>query len=407
MSVLRRLGVDFLVAPFEADAQLAFMYAKGQVSAVVSEDSDLLAFGCFRLVSKLDTSGDFVDLRLDWAFRGTQNSGGKPEGELGKLEKWTPSLFTDLCILAGSDYKLGKVAGIGIKKAFALLCKYGCVDRVVRVLAEMRKWTKEEVDKFKLEFAYSKSAFAFHRVFDVSTATCVTMSESAPRADLVPVVGEPVEPALCREIMTGAIDAKTRERRVFLDKLPKGVLGVYRASLRQADDPSRHLQETTSSSESFDALEAQVVAEFAKFRSVDTKKANSNYLDGLEKLILRRGDDEFGRLDEFAALDEGDSFDGIDLDALDELQTQSFAVDDVGTSVLVPSQAPVKLKNPFAKPAFSKKPKTDPFVLTAAPAPKNPLMDLLRGNTPAKPASFVTHRDLVRNAGNGFVRRSA
>jgi exonuclease-1 len=43
---LRAEGVAFLVAPYEADAQLAFLARTGQVAAVISEDSDLC--GAFR-----------------------------------------------------------------------------------------------------------------------------------------------------------------------------------------------------------------------------------------------------------------------------------------------------------------------------------------------------------------------
>ena len=39
------MGVEFLVAPFEADAQLAYMYKSGRADIVITEDSDLLAFG--------------------------------------------------------------------------------------------------------------------------------------------------------------------------------------------------------------------------------------------------------------------------------------------------------------------------------------------------------------------------
>lgn len=38
--------VDFIVAPYEADAQLAYLANNGIVDAVVTEDSDLVAFGC-------------------------------------------------------------------------------------------------------------------------------------------------------------------------------------------------------------------------------------------------------------------------------------------------------------------------------------------------------------------------
>lgn len=35
-----------MVAPFEADAQLAFLSLEGFADVVISEDSDLLVFGC-------------------------------------------------------------------------------------------------------------------------------------------------------------------------------------------------------------------------------------------------------------------------------------------------------------------------------------------------------------------------
>ena len=40
------MGVEYVVAPFEADAQLAYLESKGLIQGVVTEDSDLLAFGC-------------------------------------------------------------------------------------------------------------------------------------------------------------------------------------------------------------------------------------------------------------------------------------------------------------------------------------------------------------------------
>lgn len=46
----RALGVDCLVAPYEADAQLAYLNKAGIVQAVITEDSDLLAFGCKKVL---------------------------------------------------------------------------------------------------------------------------------------------------------------------------------------------------------------------------------------------------------------------------------------------------------------------------------------------------------------------
>jgi exonuclease-1 len=45
---LRPAGVAVLVAPYEADAQMAYLARSGVVAAVVTEDSDLVAYACPR-----------------------------------------------------------------------------------------------------------------------------------------------------------------------------------------------------------------------------------------------------------------------------------------------------------------------------------------------------------------------
>jgi len=46
---LKLMGVEYVVAPYEADAQMAFLDRIGEVAAIISEDSDLLLFGCRRV----------------------------------------------------------------------------------------------------------------------------------------------------------------------------------------------------------------------------------------------------------------------------------------------------------------------------------------------------------------------
>lgn len=72
-------GVEIVVAPYEADAQLAYLAKIGKVHAVITEDSDLLLYNCkrcgfwadtflTRLVSviyKMDQYGNGRELKLD------------------------------------------------------------------------------------------------------------------------------------------------------------------------------------------------------------------------------------------------------------------------------------------------------------------------------------------------------
>lgn len=46
IAVLRRMDIAFVVAPYEADAQLAYMSRQKIVDVVVSEDSDCVPYGC-------------------------------------------------------------------------------------------------------------------------------------------------------------------------------------------------------------------------------------------------------------------------------------------------------------------------------------------------------------------------
>ena len=41
--------MEYLVAPYEADAQMAYLAINGDVHAVITEDSDLLVYGCPRV----------------------------------------------------------------------------------------------------------------------------------------------------------------------------------------------------------------------------------------------------------------------------------------------------------------------------------------------------------------------
>ena len=57
MDVLKELEIEFVVAPYEADAQMAYMVKSGVADFAISEDSDLIAYGCPKILMKLDFYG--------------------------------------------------------------------------------------------------------------------------------------------------------------------------------------------------------------------------------------------------------------------------------------------------------------------------------------------------------------
>lgn len=88
----REINVDCIVAPYEADAQLAFLSKIGLADYVVTEDSDLVLFGCRKILFKLDIFGacDLVDTdKLHLAMN-------------CPIERFTMDKFRLMCILSVS-----------------------------------------------------------------------------------------------------------------------------------------------------------------------------------------------------------------------------------------------------------------------------------------------------------------
>lgn len=53
IKVLRQQNISYIVAPYEADAQIALLSLRGHVECVITEDSDLIVYGCPRVYSIL------------------------------------------------------------------------------------------------------------------------------------------------------------------------------------------------------------------------------------------------------------------------------------------------------------------------------------------------------------------
>ncbi|KAI5075878.1 hypothetical protein GOP47_0009954 [Adiantum capillus-veneris] len=167
IKVLKAESVEFVVAPYEADAQLAYLSTlspeKGGVAAVISEDSDLLAYGCNVVMYKMDRYGNGEEARLeDIMARKTTSEGPSTSLWFGCF---TPELFTGMCVLAGCDF-LPSVPGIGIKRAHCLVCKYR---DLARVLSSMRFDRKLVIPEgYEPAFKQANAIFHHARVYDAS-----------------------------------------------------------------------------------------------------------------------------------------------------------------------------------------------------------------------------------------------
>jgi exonuclease-1 len=131
---LRHRGLPFVVAPYEADPQLAFLVREGHCAAAISEDSDLLPYGCPLTMYKLDLESATGQLVKFDDLRSAEDDKGSHlfEGEwVGEWDAWRAGLFAELCVLSGTDY-LKKQGGVGIKTAHKALRQHRSLARALR-----------------------------------------------------------------------------------------------------------------------------------------------------------------------------------------------------------------------------------------------------------------------------------
>ncbi len=134
--LLSYMGIPWVQAPSEGEAQAAYMAIKGIAWATASQDYDSLLFGSPRLVRNLTVSGRrklpgkdvYVEI--------------KPEmidlNVLIKTLEISREQLIDIAILIGTDFNPDGVEGIGPKKAYSLIKSYGSIDKVIRILPGAR-----------------------------------------------------------------------------------------------------------------------------------------------------------------------------------------------------------------------------------------------------------------------------
>ncbi|KAM7535737.1 hypothetical protein Aperf_G00000095849 [Anoplocephala perfoliata] len=108
----RDLGVDCIVAPYESDAQLAYLVQAGYADLVITEDSDLLLFGCKQVLFKLDMSG--FGCLITWSAGIGEQCCGIPS------QDFTPAHLRFIGILSGCDYFPG-IPRIGLATAAKIM----------------------------------------------------------------------------------------------------------------------------------------------------------------------------------------------------------------------------------------------------------------------------------------------
>jgi 5'-3' exonuclease len=246
LRALRRQGIPYIVAPFEADAQLAFLAKQGYCSTIITDDSDIAVFltacgaGANVLYRFSDFGeGDLLTVRAGglskWVLtdalipyskraRSTSPSARPPSPPpkrtpgvgasfaaspdkarpsfdshpvntappshivfLKKLSGLSHRQFVQLCVLAGCDY-LASPVGIGLRTGLKYLDKAGAVgddSTGKRVAAQLEKDHIPLPDSYDARFHFAEAGFFWHVVFDPFKKVATFL---APLSDTPPSV---------------------------------------------------------------------------------------------------------------------------------------------------------------------------------------------------------------------------
>jgi exonuclease-1 len=199
---LRTMGIDVIVAPYEADAQLAYLNRTKIADYVITEDSDLVLFGCHHILFKLDEQGNgelFERTKFDL----------KKEFGLENFER-----FRWMCILSGCDY-LDNISGIGLAKAKKIMSRtqVANIELILKQLPQnLGKLNLRITDEYITGFKRAHLAFLHQIVYDPIQRKQVPLNPLSDDVDydLLKFSGQCDQTPLAFQHAIGNLNVKTK-----------------------------------------------------------------------------------------------------------------------------------------------------------------------------------------------------
>jgi hypothetical protein len=332
-------GVRVLVAPYEADAQLAFLSRNNIVDFVISEDSDLLVYKCRRVLYKLDFKSERGrEIVYDHIF------------SCSDFARLSPLSFVIACTLSGCDY-IDSVASIGIKTAINIAAKLegfierrlgntstsgtvtklcrGSLSPIVDRIGTLLKLSGVDVDlvseKFLSSLADAILTFHYQTVFDPSRLVLVPlMAESEDTVGDCHFLG-PLFPNT-DAIRVANCEIHPDTKKVFADYVETKQVATNQTRKRPRH-PTQPLRKAVKRTVSSPPLQERGPTRLIDFWN---KKCLKNFADPFQEVIdLDKEAVDNGNIDSDNTLksSEGRSFVGIDNGqsrSLDELEKFVF-----------------------------------------------------------------------------------
>ncbi|XP_010249407.1 PREDICTED: exonuclease 1 isoform X1 [Nelumbo nucifera] len=340
IQVLRSENIEFVVAPYEADAQLAYLSSLGEeqggIAAVITEDSDLMAYGCKAVIFKMDRYGNGEEIVLDSIFNSVAGA--------YSFTNFDKDLFTGMCVLSGCDF-LPSLPGIGIKRAYSLVSKYKSLDRVLSVL-KFEKGNQMPEDYFK-SFKEAVAVFRHARIYDAGSKMIKPMKPLPIKLleyldGEMDFLGQEIPPSIATAIAEGHLNPITMQA---FDHCPnaESLLDpiIIQTSDRCLGDEDQVLSKQESCFTVFSCKTPKITAEDCKPTLDESKYQNEAV--ALQKLIAPpKFDKKHDEIEEKSEFPDNNPFkrrklDNVDDDQLSQSQSASAEVSEV-TSVEEPDE---------------------------------------------------------------------
>ena len=246
---LVRRNIRFVVAPYEADAQLAYLAMKpvehGGVDAVITEDSDLVAYGCVRILFKCNVDGFVEELRREDLFgnprdlissyeeRQCSEAGGSTSGTtqqdvgsnsgsdtrkggkraLLSFEGWTEEQLILVCVLAGCDF-LPSLKGMGFKTAHGIVAKGKTVTNTLRYMRQEKRWQRIMSNEYIKAVQKACECFKYALVFDIVKGQCThlrPLPDDVQKSDMTHL-GPQLEEKIAIDLAAGRLNPENFEK---------------------------------------------------------------------------------------------------------------------------------------------------------------------------------------------------
>jgi 5'-3' exonuclease len=204
--LLKHENIKYVVAPYEADAQLVYLEKNSFISGIISEDSDLLVFGARVLLTKMNQFGECVRVQRVEFPRCTELF----------LSDLTDAQLRAIAIFSGCDYSDG-IPKVGIKIAHRFVRKFLTGERALRGI----RYEGYNVPQgFEQVYQQAELTFLHQRVYSLEERRLVMLSEPKDELeeDALEYIGRDMDPALAQAIATGKVDPLTKEEFKLSEK---------------------------------------------------------------------------------------------------------------------------------------------------------------------------------------------